>query len=414
MQAHKFPVPIDGREDPAESATTASELRAVNAQLAADELEITVLDSLTPVELAWREIEGDNLNSLHQSYDWCMSWTRAYGYPLSILWGRFGEKTAFILPVEINRFHGCRTARFIGADHSNINTGLFTPRFIELSNLLGPQKLAEMLRRALSGRADLLLLQNIPLEWRGRRNPLALLPMVQNQNHAYRLPLLENMESTLQQVNAKHRRKKFRMQLRRLEALGGFDYASGGTSHGQHWLLDRFFELKGERFKALGLPDVFEDPKTRAFLHAALDIRHPDGQTTGLEMHAIRLKGDYEGHVAAVAGISRKGDHIICQFSAIDESLAAETSPGEFLFWQMIEGQHGKGVALFDFGLGDQRYKRSWAPVETEHYDAVLPLSLRGTVGGLVHRAITRGKAFIKSRPRIYHPAQRIRRVIGV
>jgi CelD/BcsL family acetyltransferase involved in cellulose biosynthesis len=238
--------------------------------------------------------------------------------------------------------------------------------------------------------------------------------MVQNQNHAYHLPLLAGMESTLQQVNAKGRRKKFRAQLRRLEALGGFDYVSTGTSEEQHRLLDRFFEQKSERFNALGLPDVFEDSQTKAFLHGALDIRDPNGQMVGLEMHVIRLKGEYDGHIAALAGISRKGDHIICQFSAIDESLAAETSPGEFLFWQMIAGQHGKGVGLFDFGLGDQRYKRSWAPVETAHYDVVLPLSLRGRVGGLVHRAITRVKAFIKSRQKIYHLAQRIRRVIGV
>ncbi|MEK1897182.1 MAG: GNAT family N-acetyltransferase [Rhizobium sp.] len=413
MQAQTLPVAHKAHHS-TESNAGGSELRALNAQLAVAELDIVVLDSLEPLEEIWRELDRDDLNSLHQGYDWCVSWAKAYGNPLSIVWGRLGEETAFILPIEINRFHGFRTARFVGADHSNINTGLFTGRFIELARNLEPLKFAELLRRALVGSADLLLLQNIPSEWRGRRNPLTLLPAVQNQNQAYHLPLLANMESTLQQVNAKGRRKKFRTQLRRLEALGGFDYISSATSDEQHRLLDRFFEQKGERFKALGLPDVFEDSQTKAFLHGALDIRDPDSKTVGLEMHAIRLKGEYDGHIAALAGISRKGDHIICQFSAIDESLAAETSPGEFLFWQMIAEQHGKGVGLFDFGLGDQRYKRSWAPVETEHCDVVLPLSLRGRVGGLVHRAITRGKAFIKSRQKIYHLAQRMHRLIGV
>ncbi|EJL50373.1 protein involved in cellulose biosynthesis (CelD) [Rhizobium sp. CF122] len=413
MQAQKLPVP-DKAHHSRESDAGISELRALTAQLAVTELDIVVLDGLEPLEELWRELDRDDLNSLHQGYDWCMSWTNAHGNPLSIVWGRLGEETAFILPIEINRFHGFRTARFVGADHSNINTGLFTARFIELAKGLERRKFAELLRRALVGSADLLLLQNIPLEWRGRRSPLALLPIVQNQNHAYHLPLLADMESTLQQVSAKGRRKKFRTQLRRLEALGGFDYISTGTSYEQHRLLDRFFEQKGERFKALGLPDAFEEPKTKAFLHGALDIRDPDSKTVGLEMHAIRLKGEYDGHIAALAGISRKGDHIICQISAIDESLAADASPGEFLFWQMIAGQHGKGVGLFDFGLGDQRYKRSWAPVETGHYDVVLPLSLRGRVGGLVHRAITRCKAFIKSRQKIYQLVQRIHRMIGV
>ena len=399
MQAQTLPVP-DRAHHSAESDGGA--------------LEITVLDSLAPLEVRWRELDHDNLNSLHQGIDWCMSWAKAHANPLSIVWGRLGAETAFILPVEINSFHGFRTARFIGADHSNINTGLFTTRFTELAKDLEPEKFARLLRRALIGRADLLLLQNIPLEWRGRRNPLALLPMVQNQNHAYQLPLFENMEATLQQLNAKGRRKKFRTQLRRLEALGGFDYVAGGTADEQHRLLDRFFTLKSERFQALGLPDVFADQATKTFLHGAIDIRERENSMVGLEMHAIRLKGERDGHLAAIAGISRKGDHVICQFSAIDENVAPVASPGEFLFWQMIAGQHGKGVSLFDFGLGDQGYKRSWAPVETEHYDLVLPLSLRGSVGGVVHRAITRGKAFIKAHAKIYRVAQRIRRAIRV
>ncbi|MDM9629300.1 GNAT family N-acetyltransferase [Rhizobium sp. S152] len=382
--------------------------------MAADDLEIVVSEAIQPLEAAWRHLEGDDLNSLHQGYDWCRSWVNAYHNPLAIVHGMIGAETAFILPIEIVRQRGVRVAKFIGADHSNINTGLFSGQFSDALRSLGGKYLTHRLRTALRGKTDLILLQNIPLEWRGRVSPLAALPMVQNQNHAYQLPLLDNMEMTLKQVNAKSRRKKFRVQSKRLEALGGFDYVTGGTSDEQHNLLDRFFRQKGERFKAMGLPDVFADPETKAFLHGAIDIRSGDGKTFGLQMHAIRLRGDHEGHIAALSGISRKGDHVICQFSSIDESIAADASPGEFLFWQMIAGLHGKGIALFDFGLGDQGYKRSWAPEDTAHYDVVIPLSARGNIAGIAHRVITRSKAFVKSRQGLYRYAQRMRRVAGV
>ncbi|MDM9619815.1 GNAT family N-acetyltransferase [Rhizobium sp. S96] len=368
--------------------------------------EIDIVDAIEPLEKEWRALEKDALNSLHQGYDWCAAWVRAHGRALAIMRGRSGGRTVFILPVEIVPSYGGRIAKFIAADHSNINTGLFSADFV------ADRSFAEQLRVALRGRADLLLLQNIPLIWRERQNPLAALPMVQNQNHAYQLPLLETFEATLAQLNAKGRRKKFRVQSKRLEALGGFDYVAGGRSEEQHWLLDRFFQMKRERFAAMGLPDVFADPETKAFLHGALDARA--GEAFSLEMHAIRLKGQHDGKIAAVAGISRKADHVICQFSAIDEGIAAEASPGEFLFWQMISGLHGKGVSLFDFGLGDQGYKRSWAPVETDHHDVVLPITARGSLAGLVHRAITRGKAYVKSRERLYKFAQRTRRVASV
>jgi CelD/BcsL family acetyltransferase involved in cellulose biosynthesis len=414
MRTQKLHVDGEPRGQAGHADTDIPRQRALEAKLVAKAFHIDIVDAMEAIEHEWRALERDDLNSLHQGYDWCASWVKAHGNPLALVRGRSGDETGFILPVEIVRSRGARIAKFIGADHSNINTGLFSPEFAEASRDMDPHRFSDLLRAALGGRADLLLLQNIPLDWRGRDNPLAVLPMVQNQNHAYQLPLLDTLEATLKQVNAKHRRKKFRVQLKRLESLGGFDYVAGGAPEEQHRLLDHFFKQKTERFKAMGLPDVFADPATRAFLHGAIDSRGADPRAFGLEMHAIRLRGESDGDIAAVSGISRKGDHVICQFSAIDERVAPDVSPGEFLFWQMIAGLHGKGVSLFDFGLGDQGYKRSWAPVETEHYDVVLPITARGGVSGFAHRAITHCKAYVKSRRGLYRFAQRVRRLTRV
>ncbi|MGM4909174.1 GNAT family N-acetyltransferase [Rhizobium sp. 768_B6_N1_8] len=411
MQTQRLDAPEQKFDAVAQAEAGISRLRQLSVKLAMAELDIQLFDRMEPLEEEWRALERDNLSSLHQSYDWCAAWVAAFRRPLAILRGSSGNRTAFILPVEIVASRGMRIAKFIGADHSNINTGLFSQDFAADSDTVDSHHLAARLRAALAGKADLLLLQNIPLEWRSRRNMLSGLPMVQNQNHAYQLPLFDTFEKTLQQLNAKSRRKKFRAQSRRLEAVGGFDYIAPEASSEQHELLDMFFRLKSARFASLGLPDVFADAETKAFLHGLIDKRN--GDNFGLQMRVLRLKGDYEGRIAALSGISRKGDHVICQFGAIDEDLVADASPGEFLFWQMISGLHGQGVALFDFGLGDQTYKRSWAPVETDHYDVVLPISGIGIAAGTAHRAITRGKAFIKARPGLYKFAQNIRAKVG-
>lgn len=412
MQTQKLHVDDKPRHDATQVDIVVSSPSEPTAANAAQGLRIAVADAMLPLEQAWRALERDNLNSLHQGYDWCQSWVNAYRNPLAVIHGTLAGAVAFILPIEIVTVRGVRVAKFISADHSNINTGLFSAHCIEALGAFDGRQLADLMREALRGTADLILLQNIPLEWRGRKSPLAMLPKVQNQNHAYQLPLLETLEATLRQLNAKSRRKKFRVQSKRLEALGGYDYVAGGPADEQHRLLDLFFRQKSERFKALGLPDVFADAQTRAFLHGTIDVR--DGDSFGLQMHALKLKSEHEGHITALSGISRKGDHVICQFSSIDESIAAEASPGEFLFWQMIAGLHNQGVALFDFGLGDQGYKRSWAPEETAHYDVVIPISMRGRIAGQAHRAITRSKAFIKSRQDLYRFAQRARRVFAL
>ncbi|MBB4482048.1 GNAT family N-acetyltransferase [Rhizobium etli] len=413
MQTQKFDVHEQPSDDGALAETAISRLRQVSMKLAMAKIDIAVFDAMQPLEDDWRALETDNLQSLHQSYDWCAAWVNAFRRPLAILKGNYAGETAFILPVEIVKSRGLAVAKFIAADHSNINTGLFSRNFAESGGSIDAEKFARQLQQALKGQADLLLLQNIPLEWRGRQTPLTGLPMVQNQNHAYQLPLLAGFEDTLKQINAKSRRKKFRVQSRRLEAAGGAEYVTPETSEEQHRLLDIFFRLKSTRFASLGLPDVFADRETRAFLHGLIDKQDETRQFFGLQMHVLRLKGANEDRIAAISGVSRKGDHVICQFGAIDEDLVPDTSPGEFLYWQTISGLHGKGVALFDFGLGDQTYKRSWAPVETAHYDVVLPVSPIGIAAGAAHRIVTRGKAHIKAHPKLYKFAQGIRARIG-
>lgn len=372
-------------------------------------VRIEIFETMAPLEAEWRMLERDALASVHQSYDWCAAWVETHRRPLAIVRGSVDGKPAFILPLEVIRANGVRTAQFIGARHSNINTGLFSGEFLAGSrNDLTASQRAQIVH-ALRGKADLIVLGNVPLSWRGRASPLASIPAIENQNHAFQLPFLDSFEATLKQVNAKRRRKKYRHQSRILDDKGGYEYRIATSPGEQSTLLDLFFRQKAVRFRAAGLPDVFQDAETRSFLHRLLDLRGPGHSDALLEMHALRLKGEHEGHIAAVAALSRKGDHVICQFASIDETLVPEASPGELLFWLMIERLHREGVALFDFGIGDQIYKRSWCPAETTQYDLILPVTAVGHIASFAQRRLTRAKAAIKSNPQIYGFVQRLR-----
>ncbi|WP_245512561.1 GNAT family N-acetyltransferase [Rhizobium sp. BK376] len=404
MQTPKLDIETMPVANAAPDGIAASARRAAN-----DTLRIEVFDSMEPLESEWRALERDNLASLHQGYDWCSAWVATYNNPLAIVRGSFGARTAFILPLEIVRANMVRSAQFIAARRSNINTGLFSREFLEAAEggLTASQR--DAIAQALQGKADLVVLQNMPLGWRGRRSLLSHMPLVENQNHAFQLPFLSSFDETLKQLNAKRRRKKNRQQTRLLQDLGGFEHIAGGPVDEQHMLLDLFFQQKAVRFKEAGLPDVFQSPDAKAFLHRLIDSVRSDPSSVPLEMHAVRLKGTHEGHVPAVAAISRKGDHVICQFTSIDETVVPASSPGELLFWVMIEHFHKQDVALFDFGIGDQLYKRSWCPAETVQYDAILPISALGHVAAFAQRGVTRTKAAIKANPKIYGFIQRLR-----
>ena len=374
----------------------------------ARDLKLSIHVSMQALEADWRALEVTSATSLHQSFDWCTAWARTHDTQLLLVRGRVGRKTVFILPLELVRGWFFRTARFIGSPHSNLNTGLFAADFDPQTAEHLADAVIDALSTKLSRVADIVTLEKMPLIWRSERHPLAGLPAVRNPNSSFQLPLLGSFEETLSQLNAKRRRKKFRISERRLEALGGYEHIVATTPQERRQLLELFFEQKKVRFRALGLPNVFQDKETQDFFHA-LAALETKGDAHPLELQAVRLCGEHQGRILAIAGLSRKGDHVICQFGSIGEDIAAESSPGELLFYLAIRRYNEEGVALFDFGIGDQGYKRSWCTVETIQRDIILPLTLRGKLAARAHRMAVRLKAAIKQDKRAYAFVQRLR-----
>jgi CelD/BcsL family acetyltransferase involved in cellulose biosynthesis len=378
---------------------------AVGAELG---LSINVHSDMRAIERAWRQLEADPWNSMHQAFDWCYAWVKTHGHPIAIVEGRLHGVLAFLLPLEIESRASVRTAQFIGSAFTNFNSGLFSAEFRRKAEHVPIAVIAAELASALAGRADLIRLTHVPLEWRGERHPFSELSKVRNPNPAFQLELGADMDATIAPLNAKARRKKFRSQVRKLEAVGGFDHVRATSAADKSALLDTFFRQKAARFEAQGLPNVFQPAETQAFFHMVLEMDR-GGTDVPLELHALRLKGENAGKIAAIAGLSRKGDHVICQFGSIDDTQMREASPGELLFWLMIERAALTGASIFDFGIGDQDYKRRWCRSETLHHDLMVAVTPRGRIAERLLIALTRAKARIKNNAALYSTIQRIR-----
>jgi CelD/BcsL family acetyltransferase involved in cellulose biosynthesis len=100
---------------------------------------------------------------------------------------------------------------------------------------------------------------------------------------------------------------------------------------------------------------------------------------------------------------------VTCQFGSINEEIAADVSAGEFLFYRMIERASAAGHAVFDFGVGDQLYKRSWCPQRTELLDCYLALNAKGRLAAPLIAGMIRLKRLIKTSPVLHRLAARLR-----
>lgn len=106
MQTQQLDVHEQPSDDVALADTAISRLRQLSMKLAMAQLDIEVFDAMQPLEDDWRALERDNLQSLHQSYDWCAAWVSAFQRPLAILKATHAGQTVFILPVEIVKSAG--------------------------------------------------------------------------------------------------------------------------------------------------------------------------------------------------------------------------------------------------------------------------------------------------------------------
>jgi CelD/BcsL family acetyltransferase involved in cellulose biosynthesis len=236
------------------------------------------------------------------------------------------------------------------------------------------------------------------------------LARARNHNQAFQMTLVGGFDAALARINGKKRRKKYRLGQRKMEEMGGYRLVHGDDPDTANTLLEAFFLQKAARFDKQGKLDVFARPSVRESFRRLVVTPGEKGRPL-LRLSAIELA---DGRYGALAGVTRKNGHLICQFGSIDEQMAGEYSIGEFLFYHLIEEACADGEQLFDFGIGDEAYKRSWCDQITTHYDCYLPLTAKGRAVGLALRGATAAKQRIKAQPKLDRIARAVqRRLLG-
>ena len=199
------------------------------------------------------------------------------------------------------------------------------------------------------------------------------MPILPSPNLSLAVDLGGGFDALLLRASGKRKRKKHRSQMRKFEAVGSHRRIEAETPDEVNRLLDAFFEMKEFRFRKMGIANVFGDEQVRAFFRAlftdALAEDKPSFVLHGLEV---------AGKLRAVTGSSRSGKRLICEFGAIAEDDLGHTSPGDFLFFDNIQEACETGFAVYDFSVGDEPYKRLWCDIETQHFEVLIPLTLKG------------------------------------
>lgn len=369
---------------------------------------ISVEGDIAALEAEWRGLESAALVTPYQAYDWVRPFVETVGRAERMQF-RFARvldgsgATLALLPLVVTRRHGTRFAEFIGGKHANYHMGLYRPEFAQA---LGDEAARALLREigAAIGGIDALVFINQPVSWQGIANPTARLAAGASPSRAYKLALQQgDCEGTLRRSMSKHARKKLTTKRNRFAEFGTSELVRAQSEPEIERILDAFLAQKAARFAQMGLPDPFADPAIRAFLRQAAS--GSPGRAPIVELYSLDLQGrSVATYVGAVQGARFSG--MATSFDL--DSEAARTSPGEILLVELIRLKCHAGIAMFDLGVGEARYKTTICDDQDDLVDTFLPLTGKGRAYARFSQAKRALKRRIKASPVALKLAQRV------
>ena len=368
---------------------------------------IAIESDIRSLEDIWRAFEAQALVTPYQAYGWIRPFVETVGtiegmtFRHALLRDANGALCA-LLPLVITRRSGIRFAELIGGKHANYHMGLYDPAFAaRLDATLAKQMLIEI--GAAVGGLDALVFVNQPTHWRGVANPAALLAAGPSPSLAYKLALIAgDGEATLKRSMSSHARKKLKNKHSRFKDFGPSSLNRARTPAEIERVLSAFLEQKAERFNAMGVPDPFAEPAVRSFLARAATAT--DDTPPVIELYSLDLAGQC---IATYVGATQ-GERFSGMATSFDmKSETVRTSPGELLLAELIRQKCTQGLAVFDLGVGEARYKTTFCDDRDDLVDTFLPLTFKGRLFAATARAKRELKRRIKASPLALKLAQR-------
>ena len=360
-------------------------------------------------EPAWAELEALCPASIYQTRRFLLPWIDANAGPRSltpmivVAHDTTGEPVA-LLPFGITRRGPVSVAEFLGGVDSNANFGLYRPGVP-----FSPADLESLLRAAAAKalpKPDLFLLINQPVQIEGDPNPLDIFPHQPSASFCHAGSLDPVPQTFMASRLSKDTAKKLRKKRQRLETMGTLRLLTGRSPAAAARILDVFYEHKLERFRRKHIKSGFDRSESRSFLERACCADTGENRPA-VELYALTL-GD---RIIATYGGGVHRGHLHLMFNAFDpDETIARCSPGDILLQMILEAGCSEGLAGFDLGIGEARYKSTWCDRAEPLFDSVLAISPLGSAFSRVESLRRHAKRAIKQSEWAWPIAQRLMR----
>lgn len=378
-------------------------------------VDLTVYENLPDIEAAWRAFERNADCTVFQTFDWLATWQRHVGIHNdvrpAIVVGRIdGGDILFILPLATRPIGLARELMWLGSELCDYNAPLLAPDFSTYQDVrpFGDawRHITERLQENPRLRYDFIRLEKMPATVGKQKNPMLTLGVTLNPSGAYSTQLTGNWEAFYATKRSASTRSRDRSKRKRLSELGELRLVRPDNATDALATLDTLIAQKSRSFARMGVANLFARPGYVEFYRALA----ADPQLGHL-VHLSRL--DCGPHAAAAnVGLTFR-DRYYHLLASHDDGDMSRFGPGVAHLHDLLGYAINRGLKIFDFTIGDERYKLDWCDGAEKLYDHLSIATWRGAFVYAPILAKSWLKRQIKQTPVLWKAFSRARTLYG-
>jgi CelD/BcsL family acetyltransferase involved in cellulose biosynthesis len=292
-----------------------------------------------------------------------------------------GGEPVLYLPLAIETKFNIRMLRFMDCGVADYNAPV-----IKAGLALSRQQFKALWAQALAllPRFDVIDLKKIPGEVSGAVNPLTYLDCTPHGEDGHAL-LLKGVDAAAVGNLSISLRRKLDREYRKIGELGALEFIVNPTGELARLVTEKLFALKRRKYVQTKIPDFLAMPGVADFYRHVVSAKW-----LGKIGHLSALLLDNAVISAHIGYIGRDNFYYI--LPAYDAAYA-RYRPGHLLLRELVDRSAQQGNETFDFGVGDESYKQTWANRRLPLYDHERAM----TAAGQVYLQMRRVRRFLKS-----------------
>ncbi len=379
------------------------------------DIRIAVYEDLAAIEQDWRAFERQADCTVFQSFDWLSTWQRHIG-------ARHGVRPALVvaydasgailcvLPLAVCSAGLARELTWLGSELCDYNAALLAPgfsdRFDRARFLALWTEITKLVQANPQLHYDTIILTKMPEQVGAQANPMRHLGGTINPSGAYLTHLTGDWESFYTAKRSSATRRRDRTKRKKLSEIGEVRFVNPAVGSETLHTLDTLMEQKAQSFTHMGVGNLFAksghadfyralatDPATRHLVHVSrLDV----GNTPAAVNLGLIYRDCYY--------------HLLASY---DGGEVSRFGPGAAHLHDLMHQAIDRGLRVFDFTIGDERYKRDWCDTELQLYDYIAATTWRGALIAIPLKAAKQVKRWIKQTPAVWNAFSAARAFIG-